>query len=231
MHRGTGRKAANGLVCARHWSQQWNWPAHRQDVRRRWRQRGGQLPHGASADKGFLPMACGVTSAEDVGRAFRQAREVRGPVEDLVDNATDSHLLLRMSRGSFTSVLNSNFAAFSVAKRAIGSMSLARIMFPSSVVGMRGERSQANYASLTDLPGLARSLARAAGGWRIANVRAPGLAAAGMSGALTEAWHERLVAGRQIAQPRRLSTSSISWSARDASAELCCTLTRAIPSY
>lgn len=167
-------------------------------------------------DEKFLMAPCDVTSAEDVDRAFAEAEEAHGPVEVLVANAgiTDDQLLLRMTRESFTSVLDTNLTgSFNVAKRAIKGMMRARsgrIIFISSAVALRGESGQANYAaSKAGLIGLARSLAREVGSRGITvNVVAPGLTETDMSGALTGEQRERLLqqipVGR-LAQPQEIA--------------------------
>ena len=132
--------------------------------------------------EGLLGVACDVTSADDVDRAFSEVEDAQGPVEVLVSNAgiTDDGLLLRMSEQSFTSVVDTNLtAAYRVAKRASRSMLKARwgrLVFVSSVVGLSGAAGQVNYAaSKSGLVGLSRSIARELGSRGItSNVVAPG---------------------------------------------------------
>jgi 3-oxoacyl-[acyl-carrier protein] reductase len=147
-------------------------------------------------------VACDVTSAEDVDRAFHEVEQAHGPVEVLVSNAgvTDDGLLLRMSEASFTGVIDTNLtAAYRVAKRASRAMLKARwgrLVFVSSVVGLSGAAGQANYAaSKAGLVGLSRSIARELGSRGItSNVVAPGYVDTDMTAALTEARRGELMA-------------------------------------
>ena len=155
-----------------------------------------------SPPEGLLAVACDVTSADDVDRAFSEAEQAHGPVEVVVSNAgiTDDGLLLRMSEASFSGVLDTNLtAAYRVAKRASRAMLKARwgrLVFVSSVVGLSGAAGQANYAaSKSGLVGLSRSLARELGSRGItSNVVAPGYVETDMTAALTEARRTELMA-------------------------------------
>lgn len=170
----------------------------------------------AAPDEKFLTVPCDVTSEDDVDRAFGVAEKEHGPVQVLVANAgiTNDQLLLRMSRDTFATVLDTNLTgSFNVAKRAIRGMMRARygrIIFISSAVALRGEAGQANYAaSKAGLIGLARSLAREYGPRGITvNVIAPGLTETEMSRALTSEQRERLLqqipVGR-LAQPQEIA--------------------------
>jgi 3-oxoacyl-[acyl-carrier protein] reductase len=142
----------------------------------------------------LLAVACDVTSATDVDRAFTEVEAAQGPVEVLVSNAgiTDDGLLLRMSEESFSSVLDTNLtAAYRVAKRASRSMLKARwgrLVFVSSVVGLSGAAGQVNYAaSKSGLVGLSRSVARELGSRGVtSNVVAPGYVDTDMTAQLGE---------------------------------------------
>lgn len=141
---------------------------------------------------GVLAVRCDVTSTESIDAAFTEVEAKLGKVEVLVSNAgiTKDGLLLRMSEGDFTSVIDANLtAAYRVCKRAAQSMLRARsgrIVLMSSVVGLLGSAGQANYAaSKAGLVGFARSLARELGSRSITvNVVAPGPVATDMTAAL-----------------------------------------------
>ena len=145
--------------------------------------------------EGLFGVKCDVTSTADVDRAFDEIAEHFGDtVEILVSNAgvTRDTLLLRMSEGDFTSVIDANLtAAFRVAKRASKDMLRARkgrIVLMSSVVALLGSPGQTNYAaSKAGLIGFARSLARELGSRSITvNVVAPGLVETDMTAQLGE---------------------------------------------
>jgi 3-oxoacyl-[acyl-carrier protein] reductase len=145
--------------------------------------------------EGLLAVACDVTSADDVDRAFTQVEEAHGPIEVLVSNAgiTDDQLLLRMDEASFTKVLDANLTgAYRVTKRASRGMLKARwgrLVYISSVQALSGGAGQANYAaSKAGLIGFARSMARELGSRGItANVVSPGFTETDMTAVLNDA--------------------------------------------
>ncbi len=157
---------------------------------------------GSGAPEGMLGVQCDVTDTAAIDRAFTEVEEQHGRVEVLVSNAgiTDDTLLMRMSEESFASVLDTNLtAAFRVAKRATPGMLKARsgrLIFISSVVAFAGSAGQANYAaSKAGLVGLARSLARELGSRSItSNVVAPGFIETDMSGAVSDARRQEILA-------------------------------------
>ena len=113
----------------------------------------------------------------------------------LVNNAgiTRDGLLLRMSEADFDAVLNANLkGAFLCCKEAARRMVRqrhGRIINLSSVVALRGNAGQANYAaSKAGLIGLTKSLAKELAGRNITvNAVAPGLIETDMTAALPEA--------------------------------------------
>jgi beta-ketoacyl ACP reductase len=169
------------------------------------------VTHRSGAPEGLLGVACDVTSADDVDRAFREVEQAHGPVEVLVSNAgiTDDSLLLRMGEESFTRVLDTNLTgAYRVAKRAARGMLKARwgrLVFVSSVVGLSGAAGQANYAaSKAGLVGLSRSLARELGSRGItSNVVAPGWVETDMTAGLSEERRAALLAQTALGRTAR----------------------------
>lgn len=143
---------------------------------------------------GVLAVKCDVTDPETVAAAFDEVEAKQGPVEVLVANAgiTRDTLLLRMSEDDWSSVIETNLTgAFRVTKRAAKGMlrlRRGRIVFISSVVGMKGSPGQVNYAaSKTGMIGMARSLARELGSRGItANVIAPGFVETDITAVLPE---------------------------------------------
>ncbi|WP_096305188.1 3-oxoacyl-ACP reductase FabG [Jatrophihabitans sp. GAS493] len=154
------------------------------------------------APDGLFAVACDVTDAESVDRAFGEVEAKFGPVQVLVANAgiTDDTLLMRMTEESFSSVLDTNLTgAYRVAKRATPGMLKAkagRMIFISSVVGLLGSAGQVNYAaSKAGLVGLARSVARELGSRNItANVIAPGFIDTDMTAELSDARRSEIIA-------------------------------------
>ena len=106
---------------------------------------------------------------------------------------TRDGLLLRMSEADFDAVLNANLkGAFLCCKEAARRMVRqrhGRIINLSSVVALRGNAGQANYAaSKAGLIGLTKSLAKELAGRNITvNAVAPGLIETDMTAALPEA--------------------------------------------
>ena len=134
-----------------------------------------------------------VASAADCKRLFDEAAAAFGRVDILVNNAgiTRDNLILRMSEEDFDAVLNANLkGAFLCCKEAARRMvrqRYGRIVNLSSVVALRGNPGQANYAaSKAGLLGLTKSLARELASRNVTvNAVAPGFFAAEQSSYLT----------------------------------------------
>jgi 3-oxoacyl-[acyl-carrier protein] reductase len=151
--------------------------------------------HTSPPPEDLFAVECDVRDSASVEAAFAAVEAEHGPVQVLVCNAgiTRDKLLLSMAEADFTDVVTTNLtAAFLLAKRATRKMITARygrLVFISSVVALRGEAGQANYAAAkAGLIGLARSLARELGPRGItANVVLPGLTRTDMSAQLDDA--------------------------------------------
>ena len=168
----TGGNRGIGLACALAFAAD----GHRVAVTCR-----GEAP-AELVDAGILAVPCDVTDSATVDTAFATIEEKFGPVEILVANAgiTRDGLVLRMSDGDFTDVIDANLTgAFRVARRAVRGMMKARwgrIILVSSIAGRVGQTGQANYAaSKAGLVGLGRSLAKEFASRNVTvNVVAPG---------------------------------------------------------
>ena len=136
-----------------------------------------------------------VSTAEGCKKLFDAAMEAYGRVDILVNNAgiTRDNLLLRMTEADFDAVLNANLkGAFLCCKEAARRMvrqRYGRIINLSSVVALRGNPGQANYAaSKAGLIGLTKSLARELASRNVTvNAVAPGFIETDMTAALPEA--------------------------------------------
>ena len=156
---------------------------------------------GGSSIDDLTGVTCDVADTDSVNAAFDLVEKDFGPVEVAVSNAgiTRDGLLLRMSDDDITDVLNTNLTgAFRLARRAAKSMvrqRRGRIIVISSVMAMRGQAGQTNYAaSKAGLIGLARSLAREVGSRGItANVVAPGFVDTDMTEALSDEMKTRML--------------------------------------
>ncbi|MBI3666167.1 MAG: 3-oxoacyl-[acyl-carrier-protein] reductase [Acidobacteria bacterium] len=143
-----------------------------------------------------------VASAESIAAAFRQAVEIFGKVEILVNNAgiTRDGLAMRMKRESWDAVLTTNLTgSFLCIQQALPGMVRARwgrIVNISSVVGETGNSGQANYvASKAGLIGLTKALAQEVASRNITvNAVAPGFIETAMTDALEPAARDRLLA-------------------------------------
>ncbi len=181
----TGGTRGIGLACAR-------WFLARGD-RVAVTSRSGTIdgPIDAGPDR-LLAVACDVTVADDVERAFTAVEQAWGPVEVLVANAgiTRDTLLLRMGDEAWSEVIDTDLTGvFRVTKRAVAKMlrlHRGRIVLMSSVGAFIGSPGQANYAAAkAGLVGMARSVAREVASRSITvNVVAPGLVETDMLGAL-----------------------------------------------
>ena len=180
----TGGNRGIGLACALAFAAD----GHRVAVTCR-----GEAP-AELVDAGILAVPCDVTDSATVDAAFATIEEELGPVEVLVANAgiTRDGLVLRMSDGDFTDVIDANLTgAFRVARRAVRGMMRARwgrIILVSSIAGRIGQTGQANYAaSKAGLVGLGRSLAKEFASRNVTvNVVAPGPILTDMLAALPE---------------------------------------------
>ena len=123
-----------------------------------------------------------VTKRADVERIFAETSEALGPVEILVNNAgiiSDS-LLMRMSDEDWDSVIDLDLrSVFLCTREAIRTMvrnRWGRVINIGSVVGLRGNAGQANYAAAkAGMVGFNQSIAKEVGSRNITvNCVAPG---------------------------------------------------------
>ena len=153
-----------------------------------------------------------VSSSEQVQALIEGAIERLGGIEVLVNNAgvTKDGLMMRMKEADFDRVLAVNLkGTYNCCRAVVGPMAKARfgrIVNMSSIVGVRGNAGQANYAaSKAGVIGLTRSLAMEVASRNVTvNAVAPGLIETDMTGAMSErakdAAFER-VAARRMGTP------------------------------
>lgn len=110
---------------------------------------------------------CDVTDEEAVQKTVAQIREEVGVIDILVNNAgiTRDDLVMRMKEEDFDAVLATNlkgaFLCCKTAARTMIKQRFGRVVNVSSVVGLRGNAGQSNYAaSKAGLIGLTKSLAK-----------------------------------------------------------------------
>lgn len=147
--------------------------------------------------------AADVSQSGQVDQLFAQAAELMGRLDILVNNAgiTRDGLMLRLSDEDFDRVIATNLkGAFMCARRAARLMlkqRAGRIISLSSVVALRGNAGQTNYAAAkAGLIGMTKSLARelAARGITV-NAVAPGFIETAMTDSLPEQAKARMLAG------------------------------------
>ena len=114
---------------------------------------------------------CDVAEEADVIRLFASIKEEFDGVDVLVNNAgiTRDGLILKMNQKDFSEVISTNLNGTFLCSREAAKQMLrkrsGRIINISSVVGLRGNAGQVNYASSkAGVIGLAKSLAKELGG-------------------------------------------------------------------
>lgn len=138
--------------------------------------------------------ACDITSSASVDALIRRVNEDLGTLQVLVNNAgiTRDGLLMRMKDEQWAEVMQTNLTgAFYTCRAAAKGMLKARygrIINISSVVGLRGQAGQTNYAAAkAGLVGFTKSYALEVASRNITvNVVAPGYIATDMTADLGE---------------------------------------------
>jgi 3-oxoacyl-[acyl-carrier protein] reductase len=146
----------------------------------------------AELGEGVAGFGCELADPAQVEAAVAAAEAAFGPIDVLVNNAglTRDQIVLRMSETDWDTVLDANLKGAFLAIRAVlkGMMKrkAGRIINVTSIVGLTGNKGQANYAaSKAGLIGLTKSVAKEYASRNIlANCVAPGFVETAMTGAL-----------------------------------------------
>ena len=141
---------------------------------------------------GAQGFGCDVAEVAQVEAAVAAAEQGLGPISILVNNAglTRDNILLRLSDADWSAVLEANLTgAFHTTRAVIKGMMkrrAGRIINITSVVGLTGNKGQANYAaSKAGLIGFTKSVAREYASRNVlANCIAPGFIDTDMTAAL-----------------------------------------------
>lgn len=169
-----------------------------------------------------------ISKEEEIEKLFEKALTISGRVDILVNNAgiTRDNLLLRMSEEDFDRVMEINlkgsFLCMKKAARIMLKQRYGRIINISSVVGLRGNAGQVNYAaSKAGLIGMTKSLAKELASRNITvNALAPGMIETKMleqmSDAAKKAMLERIPAGR-IGRPEEVANAAAFLASEEAS--------------
>ena len=143
---------------------------------------------------GAIGVACDVSDEAQVEAAIAEIESALGGIDILVNNAgiTRDNILLRLDGAAWDEVLDTNLKGAFHATRAVikGMMKRrsGRIISISSIVGLTGNKGQANYAaSKAGLIGFTKAVAREYASRGItANCVAPGYIETDMTSALPE---------------------------------------------
>jgi 3-oxoacyl-[acyl-carrier protein] reductase len=147
----------------------------------------GQIGGGA---RGF---ACDVSDPQAAAALVASVEQALGACDILVNNAglTRDNLLMRLKDDDWNAVIDANlrgaFATMRAASRGMMKKRWGRMINIASVVGLTGNKGQANYAaSKAGLIGLTKSVAKELASRNIlANVVAPGLIETDMTAAMS----------------------------------------------
>ncbi len=150
--------------------------------------------------KQCLPVMADVSSASDVARLVEETIAAYKRVDILVNNAgiNRDQLLLRMSEEDWDKVLavdlRSVFLCTKAVLRHMAKQRWGRIISLSSIVGIVGNKGQANYASAkAGIIGFTRSIAKEVASHGITvNAVAPGFIDTEMTRQLREEWKQEL---------------------------------------
>ncbi|HYL28345.1 MAG TPA: 3-oxoacyl-[acyl-carrier-protein] reductase [Gemmatimonadales bacterium] len=146
----------------------------------------------AELGDGVAGFGCELADPAQIEAAVAAAEAALGPIDILVNNAglTRDQIVLRMSESDWDTVLDANLKGAFLAIRAVlkGMMKrkAGRIINVTSIVGLTGNKGQANYAaSKAGLIGLTKSVAKEYASRNIlANCVAPGFVETDMTGGL-----------------------------------------------
>jgi len=162
----------------------------------------------AAVGSGAQGFACDVTDTAAVTKLVADVEAAFGSIDILVNNAgiTRDNLVMRLKDEDWDAVQNSNlrgaFAAIRAVSRGMMKRRSGRIINISSIIGIIGNKGQANYAaSKAGLIALTKSVAKELGSRNIlVNAVAPGFIETEMTAAMTPEAREGL--GKQIALER-----------------------------
>jgi 3-oxoacyl-[acyl-carrier protein] reductase len=157
---------------------------------------------------GAQGFACDVTDTAAVAKLVADVEAAFGSIDILVNNAgiTRDNLVMRLKDDDWDAVQNANvrgaFAAIRAVSRGMMKRRSGRIINMSSIIGIIGNKGQANYAaSKAGLIALTKSVAKELGSRNIlVNAVAPGFIETEMTAAMTPEAREGL--GKQIALER-----------------------------
>lgn len=161
-----------------------------------------------------------ISREDDVEKLFAEMVQQLGGVDILVNNAgiTRDALLLRLSPEDFDAVLATNLRGAFLCMKQAGKLMMkqrfGRIINISSVVALRGNAGQVNYAaSKAGIIGMTKSLARELASRNVTvNALAPGFIETAMTAALPEAVRNKMLEGipaGRMGQPEDVAAAAL----------------------
>jgi 3-oxoacyl-[acyl-carrier protein] reductase len=164
---------------------------------------------------GAQGFACDVSDTAQVAKLVADVEAAFGSIDILVNNAgiTRDNLVMRLKDEDWDMVQNANlrgaFAAIRAASRGMMKRRSGRIINVASIVGLIGNKGQANYAaSKAGLIALTKTVAKELGSRNIlVNAVAPGFIETEMTAAMTPEARDAL--GKQIALERLGTTKDV----------------------
>jgi 3-oxoacyl-[acyl-carrier protein] reductase len=143
--------------------------------------------------KGSMGFACEISDSASVTQLIADVEKEFGGIDILVNNAgiTRDNLVMRLKDDDWDQVLDANlkgaFLAIRAASRGMMKKRAGRIINMASIVGLTGNKGQANYAaSKAGLIALTKSVAKELGSRNIlVNAIAPGFIETEMTDAMT----------------------------------------------
>jgi 3-oxoacyl-[acyl-carrier protein] reductase len=169
----------------------------------------------ASIGRDSRGFAADVSDTAAVAKLIDDVEKSFGSIDILVNNAgiTRDNLVMRLKDEDWDAVLDANvrgaFAAIRSASRGMMKRRSGRIINIASIVGLIGNKGQANYAaSKAGLIALTKSVAKELGSRNIlVNAVAPGFIETEMTAAMTQEARDAL--GKQIALERLGSAQDV----------------------
>jgi 3-oxoacyl-[acyl-carrier protein] reductase len=158
-----------------------------------------------------IGLGCEITDLAQVEAGIAESEQRLGPTDILVNNAglTRDNLLLRLSEADWDQVLDANlkgaFFTMRVVTKGMMKRRFGRIINIASVVGLTGNKGQANYAaSKAGLIGLTKSVAKEYASRNIlVNAVAPGFIETDMTRGLSDEARNAMLGGVALGRPGR----------------------------
>jgi 3-oxoacyl-[acyl-carrier protein] reductase len=161
--------------------------------------------------EGTVGIGCDVLDAGQVEQGLSKTEKALGPIDILVNNAglARDNILLRMSEADWDTVLDANLkGAFHTTRLCLKGMMkrrFGRVINITSVVGLTGNKGQANYAaSKAGLIGFSQSVAKEYASRNVlVNCVAPGFIETDMTTGLPQEVRAAMLQGVALERPGR----------------------------